>query len=189
MTVMARLLRTHPKREPNRLYSKIEHRTRYRRARGSHKGRVKEHWQRVQQFYLDTDRDTFYRVPGRDKPTRRLDVRGLMLGESKFIRANFALQDNYSVTFNGHKLAWDMRTFPPESLRERQRTWASEVKPQRNLIISDEERERLADRFPDYEPWAMWQRKTAKGPVTYIFLRRDAKHWFWVLAGETRGTP
>jgi hypothetical protein len=112
-----------------------------------------------------------------------------MLGESKFIRANFALQDNYSVTFNGHKLAWDMRTFPPESLRERQRTWASEVKPQRNLIISDEERERLAERFPDYEPWAMWQRETAKGPVTYIFLRRDAKHWFWVLAGETRGTP
>ena len=179
---MARILRTAPRRRPGRTYAKIE--TRTRTVRG-HKVRQPT----APRFYYDAERGSFYAVPRRGIAGRRLDIRALMLSDSTFVRSNFTLPATYDVRYRGASIRWDIRTAPPARLRENVKTGYSEITPGRAVVVDDDELAALAERWPGYGPWANWTRGRFPKIERWLFLRKDARHWFWVKVGENKGSP
>ena len=191
---MARVYRTRPRKltteHPERTYAKGEGRTRTRRARTG-KGQVHYRTFRAPQFYYQNPPGSFYSVAARDRPVTRLDVRALLLSQSAFVRSNFTLPASYDVRYRGTSLRWDIRAMPPARLQERQRGAYSLIEPQRSVTISDEARQALDEKHPGYEPWAQWEAPAGRGeaPEVSVFLRRDARHWFWVRVTKDGGSP
>jgi hypothetical protein len=140
-------------------------------------------------FYYDTERGSFYAVPRRGLAGRKLDVRALLLSDSTFVRSNFTLPAGYDVRYRGQSIRWDIRAMPPARLRESVRTEYSDIVPVSTIVVGDDELAALAERYPGYEPWATWTRGKFPKLEQWLFLRRDARHWFWVKVGENKGSP